>query len=47
WYLENVPRFISYLEEILTRNPALAPLAELIEHGIKPALAARMITEST
>ncbi|WP_425613170.1 aminoglycoside phosphotransferase family protein [Xylella fastidiosa] len=47
WYLENVPRFISYLEEILPRHPTLAPLAELIEHRIKPALAARIITEST
>lgn len=46
WYLDNVPRFISYLDEVLPRHPTLAPLAELIEHRIKPALTERTAMES-
>lgn len=40
-YLPDVPRFITYLDEVLPRHPELAPLAELLERSIKPALQAR------
>jgi aminoglycoside/choline kinase family phosphotransferase len=43
-YLDDVPRFIRYLEEVLPRHPALQPLVELLEDRIKPALAKRMAT---
>ncbi|HHW4678064.1 MAG TPA: aminoglycoside phosphotransferase family protein [Xylella sp.] len=46
WYLNNVPRFICYIDEVLPRHPILAPLAELIEQRIKPALTARTAMES-
>jgi len=39
-YLADVPRFIAYLDEVLPRHPQLAPLAELLDARIKPALAA-------
>ncbi|PPT52550.1 aminoglycoside phosphotransferase family protein [Xanthomonas arboricola] len=41
WYLDNVPRFIVYLDEVLPRHPELAPLIGLLEDLVKPALAAR------
>ncbi|WP_045770339.1 aminoglycoside phosphotransferase family protein [Xanthomonas albilineans] len=41
WYLDNVPRFIGYLDEVLTRHPALQPLQQLLQTRIKPALAQR------
>lgn len=41
WYLDNVPRFIVYLDEVLPRHPELAPLIGLLENLVKPALAAR------
>ncbi|MFW3174255.1 aminoglycoside phosphotransferase [Xanthomonas phaseoli] len=41
WYLDNVPRFIAYLDEVLPRYAELAPLIDLLEEVIKPALAAR------
>ncbi|MCL1550618.1 aminoglycoside phosphotransferase family protein [Xanthomonas nasturtii] len=41
WYLENVPRFIAYLDEVLPRHAELAPLIGLLDEVIKPALAAR------
>jgi N-acetylmuramate 1-kinase len=41
WYLDNVPRFIGYLDEVLPRHPALQPLARLLQARIKPALAQR------
>ncbi|KHL55981.1 aminoglycoside phosphotransferase family protein [Xanthomonas cannabis] len=42
WYLENVPRFITYLDEVLPRYTELAPLLGLLDEVIKPALAARV-----
>ncbi|PPT76933.1 aminoglycoside phosphotransferase [Xanthomonas arboricola pv. populi] len=41
WYLDNVPRFIAYLDEVLLRHPDLAPLIGLLEELVKPTLAAR------
>ncbi|KGE51681.1 phosphotransferase [Xanthomonas axonopodis pv. vasculorum] len=41
WYLDNVPRFIAYLDEVLPRYDELAPLIGLLDEVIKPALAAR------
>jgi aminoglycoside/choline kinase family phosphotransferase len=40
-YLTDAPRFIGYLDEIVPRYPELAPLGQLLENTIKPALAAR------
>ncbi|HEY5972802.1 MAG TPA: phosphotransferase [Pseudoxanthomonas sp.] len=40
-YLADVPRFISYLDEVLPRYPELQPLAGLLEDTIKPALRAK------
>ena len=37
-YLQDVPRFIAYLDEILPRYPQLQTLANLLESRIKPAL---------
>ncbi len=38
WYLQNVPRFIAYLEQVLPRHPQLQPLQDLLERRIRPAL---------
>jgi len=38
-YLQDVPRFFAYLDAVLPRYPELAPLAELIELRVKPAIA--------
>jgi aminoglycoside/choline kinase family phosphotransferase len=40
-YLTDVPRFITYLEEVLPRHPELAGLQDLLDRRIKPALAAK------
>lgn len=40
-YIADLPRFITYLDTVLPRHAALAPLAGLFERTIKPALAAR------
>ncbi|MCY1464135.1 hypothetical protein D9M71_821210 [compost metagenome] len=40
-YFADAPRFIQYLDEVLPRHPELAPLLELLEHRIKPAMAAK------
>lgn len=37
-YLNDVPRFIHYLDEVLPRHPPLAPLEQLLERRIKPAM---------
>ena len=37
-YLADVPRFFAYLDGVLPRYPELAPLAEVIELRVKPAL---------
>ncbi|MCL1635231.1 phosphotransferase [Luteimonas sp. SX5] len=38
-YLQDAPRFIAYLDEVLPRHPELAALAELLDRRIRPALA--------
>ena len=38
-YLQDVPRFFAYLDAVLPKYPELAPLAELIELRVKPAIA--------
>src|SRR5688572_22962953 len=38
-YLADVPRFFAYLDQVLPRYPELAPLVDLIETRVKPALA--------
>ncbi|WP_313052262.1 phosphotransferase [Stenotrophomonas cyclobalanopsidis] len=38
-YLDDVPRFIGYLDEVLPRYPELAALQQLLDERIKPALA--------
>ncbi len=40
-YYADAPRFLRYLDEVLPRHPELAPLRDLFERRIKPALAAR------
>lgn len=37
-YLPDVPRFFGYLDAVLPKYPELAPLAELIEHKVKPSM---------
>jgi aminoglycoside/choline kinase family phosphotransferase len=38
-YLPDAPRFIVYLDEVLPRYPQLAPLRELLDARIRPAMA--------
>jgi len=38
-YLPDTPRFIVYLDEVLPRYPELAPLRELLDSHIRPAMA--------
>ncbi|MDU1661882.1 MAG: hypothetical protein E6861_20760, partial [Stenotrophomonas maltophilia] len=38
-YLDDAPRFITYLDEVLPRYRELAPLQQLLDERIKPALA--------
>mgnify|MGYP000993094549 CR=1 FL=1 len=40
-YLDDVPRFIGYLDEVLPRYPQLDGLRRLLEERVKPALSAR------
>ena len=40
-YLADVPRFFDYLAGVLPKYPELAPLAQLIEQRVRPALAER------
>ncbi|SEL76536.1 hypothetical protein SAMN05428989_2455 [Pseudoxanthomonas sp. GM95] len=40
-YLPDLPRFITYLEEVLPRHPQLQPLQQLLDEHIRPALQAR------
>jgi len=37
-YIADLPRFIVYLDEVLPRHPQLAPLRELIDARIRPAM---------
>jgi len=39
-YLADAPRFLAYLDVVLPRYPELAPLAEIVERYVRPALAA-------
>ena len=39
-YLADAPRFLAYLDAVLPRHSALAPLAGLIDRHVRPALAA-------
>lgn len=38
-YLEDAPRFIAYLDAVVPRHPQLAPLADLIDARVRPAMA--------
>ena len=40
-YLDDAPRFIAYLDEVLPRYPELAGLQHLLDTRIKPAMAAQ------
>ena len=40
-YLDDAPRFIAYLDAVLPKYPELAPLADLIEHTVKPSMRSR------
>lgn len=42
-YLADAPRFFAYLDEALPRLPQLAGLRRLIDHRIKPAIAAKSL----
>lgn len=39
-YLADAPRFLAYLDVVLPRYPELAPLAEVVERHVRPALSA-------
>ena len=38
-YIADAPRFLAYLDDVLPRHPAMAPLAEVLERHVRPALA--------
>ncbi|HZX81151.1 MAG TPA: phosphotransferase [Lysobacter sp.] len=38
-YLEDVPRFVAYLDAVVPRYPELAPLARVIERRVRPFFA--------
>lgn len=38
-YLQDTPRFITYLDEVLPRHRELAPLMDLLDRRLRPALA--------
>jgi len=40
-YLPDIPRFFGYLDTVLPKYPELAPLADLIEHTVKPSMRSR------
>ena len=40
-YLPDLPRFITYLDEVLPRHPQLQPLQQLLDQQVRPALRAR------
>ncbi|KLI98498.1 phosphotransferase [Luteimonas sp. FCS-9] len=39
-YLADAPRFVGYLDQVLAREPALAPLAAILDRHVRPRLAA-------
>jgi aminoglycoside/choline kinase family phosphotransferase len=40
-YLPDLPRFITYLDQVLPRHPQLQPLRPLLDQHVRPALQAR------
>ncbi len=38
-YLADAPRFLAYLDQVLPRYPELAPLAQVVDRHVRPALA--------
>lgn len=40
-YLTDAPRFLGYLDLVVPRYPQLAPLAEVLERRVRPAMAER------
>lgn len=38
-YLADAPRFVAYLDQVLAREPALAPLAAILDRHVRPQLA--------
>jgi aminoglycoside/choline kinase family phosphotransferase len=38
-YIDDAPRFIAYLDEVLPRYPELSPLRDLLDSRIRPAMA--------
>jgi len=40
-YIADAPRFMDYLDDVLPRHPALAPLARILDTHVRPAQAAR------
>lgn len=39
-YIADAPRFVAYLDEVVPRHPALAPLARILDTHVRPGLAA-------
>lgn len=39
-YLADVPRFLTYLDDVVPKYPELTPLAEILDRHVRPALAA-------
>ena len=37
-YLHDVPRFVGYLDAVLSKYPEFAPLVALIEERVKPSM---------
>jgi aminoglycoside/choline kinase family phosphotransferase len=44
-YLADAPRFLGYLDVVLSRYPELAPLADIVERYVRPALTAAATTD--
>ncbi|TKS53090.1 aminoglycoside phosphotransferase [Luteimonas yindakuii] len=42
-YLADAPRFIAYLDTVLPRHPALAPLGALLDRHVRPCLGGQAI----
>ncbi len=42
-YLADAPRFVAYLDEVIAREPVLAPLAAILDRHVRPSLQARAI----
>jgi aminoglycoside/choline kinase family phosphotransferase len=46
-YFDDAPRFIRYLDEVLSRHAELAGLNTLLQERIKPAMAALALPVSS